>query len=58
MYIQYSGSPMVAEHARRNLHFLLVQRPELEAGDYEKAIAKALQGEDGIKPSLVDFSSE
>ncbi|KAN0078508.1 hypothetical protein V8E54_005021 [Elaphomyces granulatus] len=42
------GPPMVAEHARRNLHFLLVQGPELEAGDYEKAIAKALQGEDSI----------
>lgn len=42
------GSDLVAEHASKNLHTLLVKRPEFEKGDYEGAIKGALEDEDGI----------
>ncbi|OJJ35527.1 hypothetical protein ASPWEDRAFT_172329 [Aspergillus wentii DTO 134E9] len=42
------GSQLVAEHASRNLHFLLAKRPEFDLGDYEGAIKGALADEDGV----------
>ncbi|KAL2013159.1 hypothetical protein VTN00DRAFT_684 [Thermoascus crustaceus] len=42
------GSELVAEHASKNLHTLLVKRPEFERGDYEGAIKGALEDEDSI----------
>lgn len=43
-----SGSELVAEHASKNLHTLIVKRPEFERGDYEGAIKGALEDEDAI----------
>ncbi|GAD92473.1 protein phosphatase 2C, putative [Paecilomyces variotii No. 5] len=42
------GSALVAEHARKTLPKLLVNRPEFKAGDYETAIREAFFDEDKI----------
>uniref|UniRef100_A0A093V7U2 Protein phosphatase 2C like 2 n=1 Tax=Talaromyces marneffei PM1 TaxID=1077442 RepID=A0A093V7U2_TALMA len=42
------GSADVSEHVRQNLPDLLVKRPEFESGDYETAIIKSFEDEDGL----------
>lgn len=44
----HSGSELVAEHARVNLHRLFAQRAEFDRGNYEDAIKGALVDEDAI----------
>jgi serine/threonine protein phosphatase PrpC len=44
---------MVSEHVKQNLPQLLTKRPEFDAGDYETAIAKAFEDEDGLLLDLV-----
>ena len=48
MLIICSGSELVSEHARRNLHLLIAKRPEFDEGNYEEAIKGALTDEDNI----------
>lgn len=43
-----SGSGVVADHACKNLHNILAQRPELQQGDYAAAMKAALAEEDGL----------
>lgn len=43
-----SGSEVVAEHARQNLHLLLTRRPEFYRMDYEAALRGALADEDAL----------
>jgi Serine/threonine protein phosphatase len=43
-----SGSGFVSEHATKNLHSLLAQRPELKNGEYAQAMKGALADEDGL----------
>lgn len=52
----YSGSDLVSDHAKRDLHLLLAKRPEFETGDYEGAIKGALADEDAVL--LESFKSE
>ncbi|KAJ5390025.1 uncharacterized protein N7496_001093 [Penicillium cataractarum] len=42
------GSGVVADHACKNLHNILAQRPELQQGDYAAAMKAALAEEDGL----------
>ncbi|CEJ55917.1 hypothetical protein PMG11_02147 [Penicillium brasilianum] len=42
------GSGVVADHASKNLHNLLAQRPELQRGDYAAAMRAALAEEDRL----------
>ncbi|KAF3386243.1 Protein phosphatase [Penicillium rolfsii] len=42
------GSDLVADHASKNLHNLLAQRPELQRRDYAAAMKAALADEDGV----------
>lgn len=43
-----SGSELVSEHARRNLHSLIAKRPEFAEGNYVEAIKGALTDEDDM----------
>lgn len=46
--VSYSGSDLVSDHAKRNLHVLLAKRPEFDTGDYEGAMKGALSDEDAV----------
>lgn len=43
-----SGSGVVSEHAKKTLHGLLAQRPELKEGEYAQAIKGAMADEDAL----------
>lgn len=42
------GTDLVSDHASRNLHIVIANRPEFAAGDYEGAIKGALGDEDAV----------